>query len=65
MTNLYAVIMAGGVGSRFWPKSRERNPKQFLEILGEGTMIQQTVRRLESMVAPMNTFVVTNVLHQD
>ena len=64
-TNLYPVIMAGGVGSRFWPKSRERNPKQFLEILSEGTMIQQTVRRLESMVPPANTFVVTNVLHQD
>lgn len=65
MTDLYAVIMAGGVGSRFWPKSRERNPKQFLEILGDGTMIQQTVRRLEHVVAPSNTFVVTNVLHQD
>ncbi len=65
MPSLYAVIMAGGVGSRFWPKSRERSPKQFLEILGEGSMIQQTVRRLESVVPPMNTFVVTNVLHQD
>lgn len=65
MSSLYAVIMAGGVGSRFWPKSRERSPKQFLEILGEGTMIQQTIRRLESKVAHERTFVVTNVLHQD
>ncbi|MCU0452339.1 MAG: mannose-1-phosphate guanylyltransferase [Bacteroidetes bacterium] len=65
MSSLYAVIMAGGVGSRFWPKSRERSPKQLLEILGEGTMIQQTIRRLESKVPPMNTFIVTNVLHQD
>jgi mannose-1-phosphate guanylyltransferase len=57
--------MAGGVGSRFWPKSRERSPKQFLEILGEGTMIQHTVRRLESKVPHDRTLVVTNVLHED
>lgn len=65
MSSLYTVIMAGGVGSRFWPKSRERSPKQFLEILGEGTMIQQTIRRLESKVPHERTFIVTNVLHQE
>ncbi len=65
MANLYAVIMAGGVGSRFWPRSRERSPKQFLPIVSESTMIQQTVRRLEPMIPPMNTFVVTNVHHAD
>lgn len=65
MNNVYAVIMAGGVGSRFWPRSRERTPKQFLSIVGESTMIQQTVRRLQPMVPPMNTFIVTNVLHRE
>ena len=42
-TNNYAVIMAGGIGSRFWPMSRSTFPKQFLDILGTGeTLIQQT-----------------------
>jgi mannose-1-phosphate guanylyltransferase len=65
MPNVYAVIMAGGVGSRFWPKSRERSPKQFLEIIGSGTMIQNTVVRIQSIVPAMNTFVVTNKLQED
>ena len=45
--NLYAVIMAGGVGSRFWPRSKKKTPKQLLKIFGELTMIQETVKRLE------------------
>ncbi len=57
--------MAGGVGSRFWPRSREKSPKQFLPIVGDATMVQQTARRLESFVPPMNTFIVTNVQHLD
>lgn len=65
MSNTYAVIMAGGVGSRFWPKSRERSPKQFLEIVGSGTMIQNTVSRIQSIVPAMNTFVVTNRLQEE
>ncbi|MHB1050936.1 MAG: mannose-1-phosphate guanylyltransferase [Bacteroidota bacterium] len=56
----YAVIMAGGVGSRFWPRSREKNPKQLLEIVGEGTMIQNTVRRLNGFIDEKNIFIVTN-----
>ena len=41
----YAVIMAGGIGSRFWPMSKSKMPKQFLDILGTGeTLIQQTYR---------------------
>lgn len=56
----YAVIMAGGVGSRFWPRSREKNPKQLLEIVGEGTMIQNTVRRLKGFIDEKNIFIVTN-----
>jgi mannose-1-phosphate guanylyltransferase len=48
-TNNFAVIMAGGIGSRFWPMSRSTFPKQFLDILGTGeTLIQQTFRRLSN-----------------
>ena len=49
--HLYAVILAGGSGTRFWPLSRERFPKQLLQIIGEGTLIQQTVRRVMRSVA--------------
>ena len=46
----YVIIMAGGVGSRFWPISRTDYPKQFLDILGTGqTLIQQTFRRLSTI----------------
>jgi mannose-1-phosphate guanylyltransferase len=60
MSQVCAVIMAGGVGTRFWPRSRERSPKQLLEILGKGTMIQNTVKRIAPLVPPQNVFVVTN-----
>ena len=62
--NVYAVIMAGGVGSRFWPRSRERTPKQLMEITGERTMIQSTIDRLGDFVPPARTFVVTNKLQK-
>jgi len=57
---LFAVIMAGGVGSRFWPRSRKENPKQLLKIFGNNTMIQDTVKRLEGLIEPENIFVITN-----
>ncbi len=60
MPKVCAVIMAGGVGTRFWPRSREKSPKQLLEIVGRGTMIQNTLRRLERIVEPRDTFIVTN-----
>lgn len=57
-----AVIMAGGRGERFWPKSRTNYPKQFLSLTKDGeTMIQKTVKRLLPMVAMEDIFVVTNV----
>jgi len=62
---IYAVIMAGGVGSRFWPRSREKNPKQLLEIVGDGTMIQNTVKRLRGFVDEKNIFIVTNKLQKN
>ncbi|MBP1655162.1 MAG: Mannose-1-phosphate guanylyltransferase, partial [Bacteroidetes bacterium] len=60
MGKVYAVVMAGGVGTRFWPRSREKSPKQLLEIVGKGTMIQNTVKRLEPLIGPRDTFVITN-----
>ncbi|WP_457651458.1 mannose-1-phosphate guanylyltransferase [Rhodocaloribacter sp.] len=56
----YAVIMAGGIGSRFWPKSRREHPKQFLNVFGDATLIQNTVARLQGMVPPERCFVVTH-----
>ncbi len=60
MPNVYAVIMAGGVGARFWPRSREKTPKQLLEIFGKETMIINTVNRLHSVIDPQNILIVTN-----
>jgi mannose-1-phosphate guanylyltransferase len=57
---LYAVIMAGGVGSRFWPRSREKKPKQLIRIFGDNTMIQDTVKRLEGLVENDKILIVTN-----
>ena len=65
-TNNFAVIMAGGIGSRFWPMSRTTFPKQFLDILGTGeTLIQQTFRRLSNFCPTKNILVVTNVNYKD
>jgi len=59
--NTYVAIMAGGIGSRFWPLSRVNYPKQFLDILGTGkTLIQQTFDRFARMVPVENIFVVTS-----
>lgn len=57
---LFAVIMAGGSGTRFWPLSRAKHPKQLLSIVGEDTMIQQTVARINGIVDLENIFIVTN-----
>jgi len=66
MNNRYAIIMAGGIGRRFWPLSRSDKPKQFLDILGTGeTLIQQTFRRLKSVCPEENILVVTNRDHKD
>ncbi len=56
----YAVIMAGGVGTRFWPASRVSCPKQFLKVFGEDTLIQSTVKRLGSLIPPERVFIVTH-----
>lgn len=56
----YALIMAGGRGTRFWPRSRKRNAKQVLRFFGERSLIQQAVDRLEGVVPPENIWVLTN-----
>ncbi|MBP8959838.1 MAG: mannose-1-phosphate guanylyltransferase [Bacteroidales bacterium] len=66
MKNRYVIIMAGGIGSRFWPLSRKQKPKQFLDILGRGeTLIQETYRRFKKVCPEENIFVVTNVEHKE
>ncbi|QYJ68516.1 mannose-1-phosphate guanylyltransferase [Flavobacterium litorale] len=60
-SNYYAVIMAGGVGSRFWPVSTEQFPKQFHDMLGTGeTLIQKTFSRLTKLIPSENIFILTN-----
>src|SRR5258708_1532321 len=56
----HAVILAGGRGTRFWPRSRTRTPKQLLNIVGKDTMLQQTVARLKPLISPERIWTVTN-----
>lgn len=64
--NNYCVIMAGGIGSRFWPMSRNAFPKQFLDILGVGrTLIQQTYDRFLKICPKENIYIVTNEIYVD
>jgi mannose-1-phosphate guanylyltransferase len=66
MDNRYVIIMAGGVGSRFWPLSRRGKPKQFLDILGKGeTLLQMTYRRFRSICSRENIFIVTSSEHKN
>ena len=62
----YVAIMAGGIGIRFWPKSRQDFPKQFLDILNSGkTLIQWTYERFASFIPPENIYVVTSHEYED
>jgi mannose-1-phosphate guanylyltransferase len=66
MDNTYCIIMAGGIGSRFWPLSKSTMPKQFLDILGTGrTLLQQTYDRFKKVCLNENFFVVTSVNYRD
>lgn len=60
MKDIFAVIMAGGKGERFWPQSRISRPKQFLRLVGDLTLIEQTVERLKAMVNLENIIIITN-----
>src|SRR6266849_4248684 len=57
---LHAVILAGGRGTRFWPRSRARTPKQLLNIVGKHTMLEQTVARLRPLIPAERIWTVTN-----
>lgn len=64
--NYYAVLMAGGVGSRFWPVSTAQFPKQFHDMLGTGeTLIQKTFSRLSRLIPEENILILTNALYND
>lgn len=63
--HLYAVIMAGGIGSRLWPRSRAGSPKQFLDLVGRDTMLQDTVRRIEPLIPVERILVVVGEEHAE
>lgn len=63
--SLYALILAGGSGQRFWPASRDRAPKQLLKIFDDRTMLEHTVARLDGLVPRQNIVVLTNHLQLD
>lgn len=66
MTNNFCVIMAGGVGSRFWPFSTEENPKQFLDFMGTGrSLLQMTADRLKGVIETENILIVTNKRYKE
>ena len=59
--NYYCIIMAGGIGVRFWPVSKTETPKQFIDILGDGeTLIQKTFKRFLKICPKENIYIVTN-----
>ena len=60
-----ALIMAGGKGTRFWPVSTEEKPKQFLNLLGERTMIQMTIDRLKGYIELEKIFICTSQVYID
>lgn len=62
--HLYAVIMAGGIGSRLWPRSRSATPKQFLDLIGARTMLQETIARIEPLIPLQRVLVVVGEEHR-
>lgn len=65
MSHLYAIILAGGSGTRLWPRSRTQHPKQLLDLVSERTMLQETYDRITPLVPPQNVFVVTSWRYVD
>lgn len=59
MTEVFAIILAGGSGTRFWPLSRETTPKQMLKIVGEDSLLGQTIKRIEGVIPSENIWIVT------
>ena len=65
MATQYALILAGGSGTRFWPLSRNTKPKQLLDLFGDGTLLAQTINRLEGLIPKENIFILTNELQYE
>lgn len=65
LEHTFAVILAGGGGTRLWPKSREKTPKQFLSLVGQDTMVQMTANRIAKLIPWERIIVVTNELYRD
>jgi mannose-1-phosphate guanylyltransferase len=63
--HVHAVILAGGVGSRFWPLSRLERPKQFLNVFGERSLLEETVERLRHRLPAERIWILTNRLHEE
>lgn len=62
---MLTIIMAGGVGERFWPQSQVKRPKQLLNLTGKGSMIKLTIERLQNLSKPEEIFIITNVNQAD
>ena len=60
---MYAVVLAGGSGTRLWPLSRPECPKPFLRLVGDETLIQRTVARLAPLIAPTDVYVIAERRH--
>ncbi len=60
--HVYVVIMAGGIGKKLWPLSRKKMPKQFVDLMDDGTMVAKTVRRISGLVREENIFIITSEL---
>lgn len=60
---MFAIIMAGGAGTRLWPLSRRRTPKQLLPLTGDTSLLQQTVARLDGVLEPSDIYVITSQAH--
>src|SRR5262249_1419347 len=61
---LHALIMAGGGGTRFWPRSRQQKPKEFLTLSGDRTLLQQSLERIESQVPAERAWIITSAAHR-
>lgn len=65
LDHTYAIVLAGGGGTRLWPKSRKQSPKQFLRLIGKDTLLQVTVSRINKLVPSERIIIVTNQLYRD
>ena len=64
MAETYALILAGGSGTRFWPLSRDSKPKQLLNLFGDTTLLNQTIDRLSGLIPLENIIILTNKLQE-